>query len=251
MEAKVLNKNFSVSKATEGDKRRALSNAVENNYEVESCGDCYCWSYLQDYDDDYIYFWVSTKDFSGAFKDAYTYDGPLVTLAGEPVEVVATTEYVEVTKEKKEDTSKLDKVLGILEKFIGDSKNTESNVVIKQFDDEEMIAIEPLYAAPDTADNDDEGMTLDTIKGMVESANAAIQEGRLQSKYFHKEVTSDFHFLEAWVNPCDCYIGESFVPEGQPIMKVKFDSEEAWEARKQGELRGLSIGAKATNIVEV
>ena len=48
----------------------------------------------------------------------------------------------------------------------------------------------------------------------------------------------------------ECVIGETVVPEGQPLVKLQFNTQEAWELRKSGDLMGVSIGAKAT-IVEV
>ena len=45
-------------------------------------------------------------------------------------------------------------------------------------------------------------------------------------------------------------IGETLVKEGQPLVKIQFNSKEAWELRKSGDLMGVSIGAKA-EIIEV
>lgn len=250
---KLLKAEHTVEKATEGDKSRILSNGVENAYTLD--GDCCHWAWMSDYDDEYVYFRTRINDQYVTFKDGYTFNGTSVTFEGSPTEVVQMTEYTDVVKSVEEtaENTLIKKLTKILDKLIGDSKETDNKnaLIIKQFDDEEMVAIEPLYAAPDSADGDDEGMSLETIKGMVASANVAIEKGALQSKYFHKEVTEDFHFVKAWVNECDCYIGEHFVPEGQPIMKVQFTNELAWEARKSGDLMGLSIGARAKNTIEV
>ena len=87
-------------------------------------------------------------------------------------------------------------------------------------------------------------MDSETIHKMVDSANEAITKGTLSGGLFHKENSKDIEIVKAWVNECPCVIGETEVPEGQPIVKVKFHNTELWEMRKDGRLKGLSIGGK-------
>lgn len=127
-------------------------------------------------------------------------------------------------------------------------KSLDDMPIIKQFEEEEMIAIEPMYCLPNTPDGHGEGMDIDTVYKMVESANKAITERRLSGGLFHKQNLKEIELIKCWVNECDCQIGESFVQEGQPIMKVKFHDEDLWNMRKNGELKGLSIGAKGERV---
>lgn len=118
--------------------------------------------------------------------------------------------------------------------------------VVKQLNSEQMVAVEPLYIAPDEIDGHECTVDEEALRGMVDSCNKAIKEGRLKSSYDHTTDTEDFHFLKAFINEVDCYIGGQYVPEGQPIIKVQFTNKDAWEKRKSGELLGISIGARGT-----
>ena len=118
----------------------------------------------------------------------------------------------------------------------------KTSPIIKQLNDEEMVAIEWLYLPPNEADLHDEGMTAEEIVKMVDSFNDNMEniEGNIAHCIYVDEIKPE----KAWVNPCDCFIGEQFVPEGSPLVKVRFFDEELWEQRKSGVLKGVSIGAR-------
>ena len=116
--------------------------------------------------------------------------------------------------------------------------------VIKQLEDEQMIAIEPMYCAPDVADAHQEAMTEIEIRKMVENFNKNID--KISGNIGHVVNTDGVKPVKAWVNECDCYIGDTFVPEGQPIVKMQFSDPTLWEKRKSGLLMGVSIGARGT-----
>jgi hypothetical protein len=120
------------------------------------------------------------------------------------------------------------------------SGQTNLQQIIK-FNDEKMIAIEPLYCKPLEPDLHGEGMTEEEIRKMVDNINTNID--KISGNIGHAFNTDGFYFLKAWVNECDCVIGDEIVPEGMPIIKVQFVDNKLWELRKAGELSGLSIGA--------
>jgi hypothetical protein len=240
-----------IQKATEGDKRMILSNSIYDVYKDDM------YAYLMDYDDQYVYFEAYTEEGCKTYRDAYTFDGTSVTFDDNPVEVVRQTEYEVVesamsTDDDDIERSLLNKMSGLLDKYFGGSNSQGPKVpVIKQFDSEQMISIEPLYIKIDDVDGvGDAYYDADTCYQMVDSLNKAISDGHIQANYFHKIMTEDFSIEKAWVNECDCMIGESLVPEGLPLVKLQFHSESAWELRKSGELMGVSIGAKG-EIIEV
>lgn len=180
-------------------------------------------------------------------------DGVNVTLNGEREAVARETVYTP----KKEDTvekSLTETVKGILHDFFGKKEfnpDTDQGVevpIIKQFVDEEMVAIEPLYCPPNVADGHGEGMNEEDIRKMVDSANGAIERGDLSAGLFHAKNTDKIEILKTWVNECDCVIGGTTVVEGQPIAKVKFHDSKLWEMRKSGDLGGLTIGAKGKRV---
>lgn len=79
---------------------------------------------------------------------------------------------------------------------------------------------------------------------MVDNLNMNIQKGKVKGNIAHIANTDKIEPIKAWVNPVDCMIGEEFVPEGMPLIKMKFHDSELWDKRKTGILKGVSIGAK-------
>lgn len=241
-----------IKKATESDKRELLQKAVREVYSD---------SWLIDYDDGFVYFDESSYDEgykSETYQAPYTMENLVVTL-GDKMRVERETVYTQVPEMSNESdesneidkglTDKVlsDKVIAVIHDLFGKKGGDPERVgvpIVKQFDNEEMIAIEPMYCQPGVADGHGEGMDLDTIYKMVESANEAIGRGTLSGGLFHKENREDIEILKCWVNECPCVIGETEVPEGQPIVKVKFHNTELWGLRKAGKLKGLSIGGK-------
>lgn len=138
------------------------------------------------------------------------------------------------------DKTILKKMKELLDKAIGDIEGKVP--VIKQFHEEEKTAIEWLYPV-EQEDAHGEYMSREEAEKMVNSLNKALSEGRLKSSIDHVFETEGWHIEKAWVNPVDCYIEETFIPEGWPLVKTKFTNDSLWEARKNGDLGGLSIGA--------
>lgn len=121
--------------------------------------------------------------------------------------------------------------------------------VIKQFNLEKMEAIEWLYPLEED-DLHGEAMDREEIQKMVESMNKANEEGKLSPNIGHVQNTNGWYLVKAWVNETDCYIGDTFVPEGWPLAKTQFIDKSLWEARKDGRLTGLSIGARGRREIE-
>lgn len=239
-----------VQKNTYQDKRSILSQNLRIAFQAQSPYDSI---YLLDFDERYVYFEV--YDYEGAgyvvYKVSYTYNGTMATFGTDVKEVVATTQYKDVVPMEK---SLLDKVQGMIEKALGLKKIP----VVKQFNEEERIVIEPLYILPETVDGQGYTISLEETYEMVKSFNKANEEGILQTSLFHSHKTDSFKILKAWVNECDCTIGGQLVPEGQPLVKLQFINDAAWELRKNGvekdgehyELMGVSIYALAREVVE-
>lgn len=131
--------------------------------------------------------------------------------------------------------------LNAIKKSSNPEKLDSSKVEIKKFNEEQMIAIEPLYCKPMECDSHNQGMTEEEIRKMVDNINANIH--KISGNIGHVFNTSGFYFVKAWVNECECMIGDEFVSVGQPIIKVQFTDETLWSMRKTGQLQGLSIGA--------
>lgn len=119
------------------------------------------------------------------------------------------------------------------------SKNTLP--IHKQFEEEKMEVIEIMYCPPEYDDLHGERMSEIEIRKMVENFNLNID--KIKGNLGHVKNTDKFKPIKAWVNEVDCYIGETFVSEGTPLVKNKFYDAELYQMRKDGILQGVSIGA--------
>ena len=203
---------------------------------------------------------------TGSYKDykvSYAYDGQVATLTGEPVEVVVKNVVEEVSQDSsiqkmfkslKDDFIELKKSVALSTTNFTSLANPTSKEaapvevmpIIKQLDDEEMIAIEPLYISFGEVDGHGDALeSQEEVYKMVDSFNQSISDGHLKYNYDHGEFCEDFVAVKAWVNEVDCHIGDTFVPEGQPIVKTQFLDKDKWEERKAGDVKGVSIQASA------
>lgn len=136
-----------------------------------------------------------------------------------------------------------DRVLDLVKTAVGSEKSLP---VMKQFKEEEMIAYEPLYIAAGEVDGVGDTYSREDVNAMVKSFNEANEAGDIQPALFHKHATDTFTINKAFVNEFDVTtVGGELIPEGQPIAEIQFVSKAAWEARKDGDLMGLSIGCTA------
>lgn len=240
-------------KNTNNDKRELLSKAIRNYCKEKEKDECYV--YLSDFDDTYVYFsketYMNGSYINHEYKLNYSItDVVNVSFSGELQRVERLTEYKDVDTEEEVSKSFLDSIIKGLEKHFGGSKK-DTLSVIKQFNDEDMIAVEPLFIAAGNTDLHKDTIDLEETHNLVKSFNEANQDGTLQSSLFHGHKTQAFKVNKAWVNPYECMIGETTIVEGQPLCEIQFTNSKAWELRKSRKLMGLSIGAQASDIEEL
>lgn len=122
-------------------------------------------------------------------------------------------------------------------------KSVSPAPLIKQnkFDEEKMQAIEVMYCPPEEDDLHGERMTEEEIRNMVDNFNANIDN--VSGNLGHILNTEKFKPIKAWVNEVECQIGDEIVAEGTPLVKIQFYDEDLYQARKTGQLQGLSVGA--------
>ena len=239
-----------IEKTLSRDKERVIQAALR---EMMKDNDSYPYVIELDEDKSEAYFEMWTEE-SGYQNWMVTYqlnaDNTSATITSEPVQVVPQTEYKVISK-SQEDGIVGRVIEGIMKHFGG----TKRQVILKQFEEEEMLEVAPLFIGftNGTSEIDGHGdayASEEEVYKMVQNFNEALNEGFVQANKFHKEPTTEFRILKAWVNECDCHIGENFIPEGQPIVKVQYLDKEAWQKRKSGEYGGYSIGCKA-EVIEV
>lgn len=253
-----------LSKAVESDKRRLLADGVESYF--TAAADERVFSYLCDYDEQYVYFETYYEDEQYTWKASYILEeGKLPSFGDVVAQVVRATEYTEIDNEYLDkdllkamsDLCKSNNMsmkpenalLKVINKIGNTFKSKQENTtqIVKQFNEDEMVAIEPLYISIGDVDGvGDTYASAEVCYEMVESFNKAIADGKMKGNYFHKVMTDDFTAVKAWVNEHDCMIGDTEVKEGMPLVKVKYNNAKAWELRKSNDFMGHSIGAIAT-----
>ena len=126
--------------------------------------------------------------------------------------------------------------------------------VLKQFEDDKMVAIEALYIVPEVEiDSHGESYTVEECEKMVSSFNKAVDAGTIQPSLFHTHKTATFEIGKACMIPFEVEIGGHIVQKNQPLVEIIFKNEKAYELRKKGSfgvetegaLLGVSIGAMA------
>src|SRR5574343_583103 len=214
---------------------------------------------IEDFDNQYVFFKID----DAYFRVSYSVDGAdKVSIGNDKVEMIEQVVFIEksVDQDSGFDSFLTDEELeALIQEALNDEPNEDSIVkkvvksikdffrkevaLIKQFDEEKMQAVEVMYV-PNSVDAHEHAMTSEEARKMVDSFNSAIQKGKLKGNLCHAENTQSIEPLKAWITECDCRIGDTYIPEGWPLVKVQFHDKELWELRKAGVLMGVSIGAR-------
>tara|TARA_R110000737_G_scaffold26795_4_gene45554 strand:+ start:5705 stop:6457 length:753 start_codon:yes stop_codon:yes gene_type:complete len=232
----------SITKNTAQDKVSLLRDAIEHVFEVKGYQE---WAYYEDHDESYIYFtlWYEPKEKYSQFKIAYTYNEHVVRLIEDEASFVTKlTEWKDVPSEES-DVEK--SVLKVLKSFF--SKETPAEI-IKAFDDEQMISVEPIWRPAGEVDLHGDTISLEEIRKAVDNINMKIDKGTLQAGLFHGHKTNTFTWQRAWVQEVDATLEDTFVKAGTPLISAKWSNEEAWEDKKAGVLGAPSFGAKGIKV---
>jgi hypothetical protein len=243
-----------IKKATANDVKDYLRQAIKEKFADKSV-----YIYCIDYDDEYAYFikeiYKNDEYFTKTYRVKYTIDGVNVALDDNLEEVMMESTYTPVKNEEDFVGKSLVKNLrGLFEEFFSKDKpdsvfkQNDKGYYIEKFQEEEMIAYEPLYVPPDTPDGEGEGMTEAEIEKMVKDIKSKIEKGTMQANLFHKIPTKSFEWVDVFTNPWPtCTVGDQEVVKGQPVAVCKYHNKKAWELRKQGIIKGPSIEGKVGN----
>jgi len=137
----------------------------------------------------------------------------------------------------------------LLLNFGGSSREVEvkpKGKLVKKFYPDTLQTVEPIYVAGDEVDGHGEGYE-DPVEGprkLVKSLEEGQKKGTLQYSLFHKYVTNTFEIEKMWVNEKERVLEDgTVVAANLPLALVKWNNEKAYNARVEGRLTGLSIGA--------
>jgi hypothetical protein len=233
---------ISIKKNTAKDKMYLLAEAIERVFEVNGVKE---WAWYQDHDDSYIYFqiWCPVRERYCSWGVGYTYNEGVVILSEEVEEVVQFTEWkrVQSSPSELEKSQMSEKTLfSWLDKYFNKNKNEVS--ILKEFDDEKMVSIEPAWRPAGEVDLHGDTINIIEVRKMVDNINEKIDKDILKAGLFHGHETKTFKWQRAWVQEVDAQLGETFVKEGTPLISAKWFNKKAWEDKKSGKLMAPSFG---------
>lgn len=199
-----------------------------------------------DWDEDYLYAysWEDTAYVRVMYRYSYTYTNGVLSVDKESkTPIVRDTNYTVVETPMEKELKGIKKLLSdIVVKGFGGSSN--NHAVIKQFNEDKMEVVEPLYIAFGEVDgHGDAYKNEEAVYDLVKAVNEAREAGTLQPAFGHLHKTNTFSIGEAWVNEEESMLGDTLIPKLQPLVKIKFNKQEVYEARLRGDIAGLSIGA--------
>lgn len=237
----------SIKKNTAQDKMHLIADAIHSTFEVNGIRE---YAYYQDHDDSYVYFmiWCPMKERYCSWAIGYTYNEGIVTLAEEVEEVVQLTEWkrVQSSPSEVEKSQMSEKTLfSWLDKYFSKKNQVE---VLKEYSDEEMVSIEPIWRPANEVDLHGDTIDLIEVRKMVDNINKKIEKGTLKAGLFHTHETEVFKWQRAWVQEADAQLGETFVKAGTPLISAKWFNKKAWEDKKSGKLMAPSFGAKGIEV---
>ena len=121
--------------------------------------------------------------------------------------------------------------------------------IIKAVNDELRESIEVIYA-PYELDAQEHWMRPETVRKACENFNVNLEKGVVIPNLFHSKdedgvyiSTEAFTIEKSWINEVESVIGNQTVPEGTWICKLKWNDQGAWDKRKAGVYKGVSLGA--------
>lgn len=246
-----------MTKAMYSERREALRSAIADTYRVSGSPTPYI--YLRDFDESYAYY-EDPSDVLTRVTIVWSDGG--YSVLDDMVPVAERTVYEPIAKERygapiKGDTPPEPRVepetISLLKTLVNKITGKEPAVTMKQFDDEQMIAYEPLYIPPGAVDGHGDGITEEATIKMVEQVKQKIAEGTMKANLFHKVETTAFKWTDAFVSPWpECKVGDQTVIQGQPVIVAQYKSKELWEMRKSGRIKGPSFGGltRSAKVIE-
>jgi len=234
--------NTKIEKNTNNDKISHIRDEISYLFEINGIKE---YAYYQDHDDDYIYFdiWSGVDQNYTFWKVSYSYNGTKVSIPEvEATQVVRTTEWKDLVEDIPVDKAS---IIDLIEKTVKGIFKKEMPI-IKQFNDEEMISVEPLFSIVGVTDAHGDAATAEATNQLIQEFNKAVDEGYMQAGLFHKHLTKSYYYKKAWMVEEDAMYGDSLVKAGTPLVELQFTNDKAWELKKANKFMPPSIGAQGS-----
>ena len=94
---------------------------------------------------------------------------------------------------------------------------------------------------PDFVDGHGDYTSAEEVRKAKESFNAS----EMRSNLFHMQMTDSFTVIESYLAPCDMQFETVTIQKGTWLVTLQVHDDDVWEAIKNEEITGVSIGALA------
>lgn len=94
---------------------------------------------------------------------------------------------------------------------------------------------------PDFTDGQGDYTSAEEVRKAKESFNAS----EMRSNLFHMQMTDTFTVIESYLAPCDMQFETVTIQKGTWLVTLQVNDDSVWEAIKNEEITGVSIGALA------
>ena len=134
---------------------------------------------------------------------------------------------------------------------MAEAKSVDGKPIMKSVDELKREVIFLIYE-PNVPDAHGEHASVATIQKAMESFNENFFEKKIAvPSLFHMrdedgrvESTDSFEIIKTFTIPVDSIIGETHVSEGSWVAVIKFTYDVLWQLFLDGEVSGLSMGAR-------
>lgn len=121
---------------------------------------------------------------------------------------------------------------------------------VEEDKEDEQITVEVVYE-PDSVDAHGHWANKDEIRKACERFNEGYDTGVVQENLFHSENTDKFVILKSWIHEEVDVIAKDSGEEikaGTWLAKIQYVDDKLWQYKKQGLIKGVSIGGAMANI---
>jgi len=151
-----------------------------------------------------------------------------------------------MTNLSKEELNLLGKLLANFGATNNNPPDQTVEKLYKRFYPDDMYTVEPIYVAGDEVDAHGDGYD-DPVEGpkkLVKALEEGQKKNTLQYSLVHKYLNNTFEIVKMWVTEETKTLEDGTkLPANLPVALVKWKNESAYNARVNGRLTGLSIGA--------
>jgi Putative phage serine protease XkdF len=115
-----------------------------------------------------------------------------------------------------------------------------ANIAVIKSVDQDLMQV-TYVAMQEGVDLHGDLVTLDEVRKAKESFNKSLMKANL----FHLQMTDTFSVAESYLAPCDMVLNGHVITKGTWLMTLQVNDDDVWNAIKNEQITGISIGAVA------